>query len=175
MGRQRGKRLWWEMEPRANIQSKPEAAPAAPPPPPRAQTASPSQVARPDVGTRAMSAAPAAPPLGGNAPPGPPSRSGTAGFSEMPDGQIRRNKSSLSESTIASQAGLTPMSSASAPPGRPPTAGAGAGAPPKPASRPGSASIDDLLSRPPSKRPGSSAKKPMRNRYVDVFQPTEGS
>ncbi|EIW70788.1 hypothetical protein TREMEDRAFT_61295 [Tremella mesenterica DSM 1558] len=37
-----------------------------------------------------------------------------------------------------------------------------------PPSRPGTASIDDLLSRPPT-RPGSKVKKP-RNKYVDVFQ-----
>ncbi|WVR07153.1 hypothetical protein IAU60_004194 [Kwoniella sp. DSM 27419] len=158
------------------------APPAAAPPPPRAQTASPSQSARPEPPSAARASS-AAPPLaaGGSRPPpmsaahgntfprsaGPPS-----GFAEGADGGIKRVKSSLNESVTAADVATPPVPSM--PPGigaRPPSGG-----PPARSAPPG-ASIDDLLSRPPSKRPGSAAaKKGARNRYVDVFQPgAEGS
>ncbi|WWC94041.1 hypothetical protein V866_000879 [Kwoniella sp. B9012] len=165
--------------------AKPEpAGPSAPPPPPRAQTASPSRSARPDNGAnnRAMSATP--PP--GHRPPvsGPPiGKPMGAGFAEGPDGSIKRMKSSLNESLTASDLPSAPPP----PPSSGPPSFAGAGGPPKPPSSAGSSvppsrtnsgttpSIDDLLSRPPSKRPASAAaKKGARNRYVDVFQQPEG-
>lgn len=152
-------------------------------PPPRAQTASPSQAARPDTSTaaRASSATPPPATMGRNGPPPPGMpRSTTApmGFAETPEGGIKRMKSSLADSITAEE-----ISSGTSTPLSAPTPGAGPGpgpspsgppGPPKPPSRPGTASIDDLLSRPPSKRPGSAAKKPMRNRYVDVLTPGGG-
>ncbi|OCF60462.1 hypothetical protein L486_00095 [Kwoniella mangroviensis CBS 10435] len=165
--------------------AKPESAgPSAPPPPPRAQTTSPSRSARPDNGanSRAMSATP--PP--GHRPPvsGPPiGKPMGTGFAEGPDGSIKRMKSSLNESLTASDLPSAPP----LPPSSGPPSFAGAGGPPKPPSSAGSSvppsrtnsgttpSIDDLLSRPPSKRPASAAaKKGARNRYVDVFQQPEG-
>ncbi|OCF36721.1 hypothetical protein I316_01317 [Kwoniella heveanensis BCC8398] len=168
--------------------AKAEAAPAAAtPPPPRAATASPSRSVRtePPSAARANSATP---PQGHRPPPpgmssingnsgvantfprssgaGPPSM----GFAEGPDGGIKRVKSTLNESVTASD-----ITSSATPPlpgaGGPPRLPSG---PPNRASTAGGtgASLDDLLSRPPSKRPGSAAaKKGARNRYVDVFQP----
>ena len=79
-------------------------------------------------------------------------------------------KSSLAESMSAGQVSTPPPTSATPPMGGPPSGG-----PPRPPVKAAGASIDDLLSIPPSKRPGSAAKKPMRNRYVDVLTPgTEG-
>lgn len=75
-------------------------------------------------------------------------------------------KSSLAESIKADQVSTPSHASAA-----PPMAGPPSGGPPKPPMKAAGASIDDLLSRPPSKRPGSAAKKPMRNRYVDVLTP----
>lgn len=154
-------------------QAKPEAAAAStPPPPPRAQTASPSKATRDAPNARASSATPPPSQLSrsagpGGAPPAPPSglsRSSVSpaslGFTETADGGIRRQKSSLAESTTASD-----ISAASPPPG-----GAGPPRPPSGPPRPPGASIDDLLSRPPSKRPASAARKGAKNRYVDVFQ-----
>ncbi|KAK8864270.1 hypothetical protein IAR55_001516 [Kwoniella newhampshirensis] len=155
-----------------------KTVPNATPPPPRAQTASPSRASRPEptLNSRAMSATPppsqmsrpppgpsssfarsTTAPLTSSGPP-PPPPSG-AGFAEGPDGGIRRMKSSLAESVTASD--ITP-----------PTSGSGVARPPPPSRPPtaAGASIDDLLSRPPSKRPASAMKKGARNRYVDVFQ-----
>jgi hypothetical protein len=151
-----------------SVQAKPDAAPvAAPPPPPsRAQTASPSRSAGPEPPSgRATSATPPPPQQVRSgmsmSPVAPPSRPPTTG---PPDG-IKRMKSTLSESVVADDPSApTPPPVSAKPPAGPP-------------SRPGT-SLDDLLSRPPAgKRVASGvAKKPMRNRYVDVFQPgAEGS
>ncbi|WVF71600.1 hypothetical protein IAT40_006408 [Kwoniella sp. CBS 6097] len=172
--------------------AKPDAAPAAvTPPPPRAATASPSRSAQPEPPSAAR--ANSATPPSGHRPPPPsmsaingggantfPRSAGAApppmGFAEGPDGGIKRVKSSLNESVTASEITSSPV-----PPGPGPCAPPGPGGPPRPPSGPPSrssttaatgASLDDLLSRPPSKRPGSAAaKKGARNRYVDVFQP----
>ncbi|KAL7421721.1 hypothetical protein Q5752_003492 [Cryptotrichosporon argae] len=129
-----------------------KTVPAATPPPPRAQTVSPSHAMRPEpAASRAMSATPppshrpngAAPPRLASAPSAPPA-----------------TRSSLSESITA--ADVPPLARA------PASAGSPSG--PLPNRAPG-ASLDDLLSRPASKRPGSAAaKKSARSRYVDVFQ-----
>ncbi|ORY32492.1 Sec23-binding domain of Sec16-domain-containing protein [Naematelia encephala] len=155
----------------------PPAATAGPPPPPRAQTVSPSRATRPEAASaRAMSATPPPPPSHfgrSNGPPAGPLRSVTgppgSAFAETADGGIRRMKSSLVDSTSSADAAAPPTVMGGGPPSRPPSG---------PPSRPPTtgASLDDLLSRPPSKRPASAAKKSMRNRYVDVFQPgAEGS
>jgi hypothetical protein len=91
----------------------------------------------------------------------PPSRTSGMGFTEMPDGGIKRQKSSLTDSVTPSS--MTPPPGQAGGPPRPPSG------PPKPPGPPGS-SLDDLLSRPPSKRPASAARKGVKNRYVDVFQ-----
>ncbi|WVQ99280.1 hypothetical protein IAU59_006412 [Kwoniella sp. CBS 9459] len=172
--------------------AKPEAAPAAAaPPPPRAATASPSRSARPEPPSAARASSATPPPSHRPPPPsmssinggantlprsstsaaGGGSAGGVVGFAEGPDGGIKRVKSSLNESVTASDISSAPT---------PPVPGPGGAGPPRPPSGPPSrtstaatgASLDDLLSRPPSKRPGSAAaKKGARNRYVDVFQP----
>jgi hypothetical protein len=90
------------------------------------------------------------------------------------------SRSGLAESITADQAPPAaaalsmpkpaPLASGPGGLGRPP------GGPPGMPKPPVSASIDDLLSRPPSKRPTSAAsRKGAKNRYVDVFQqPPEG-
>lgn len=180
MGRQGCKLLSASSRISADSKAKPEPVAAAPPPPPRAQTASPSHAARPDANNaRASSATPPPSQQARSGPPAGLARSTTApmGFTEMPDGQIKRQKSSLAESITADAAtpgagGLAPMSSATPPAAGPPGGGPPGGPPKAPPSRPATASIDDLLSRPPSKRPGSAAaKKSMRNKYVDILQP----
>ncbi|WWC70316.1 uncharacterized protein I206_104266 [Kwoniella pini CBS 10737] len=166
--------------------AKPEAAgPSAPAPPPRAQTASPSRSARPEAehNNRAMSATP---PSGHRPPPpsmssinGPPPPS--TGFAQGANGGIKRMKSSLHESVSAADlpSDPSPPLTADGPPssGGPPRPPIGLGsAPPSRTSSSGVGppSIDDLLSRPPSRRPASAAaKKGARNRYVDVFQQPE--
>jgi len=155
MDRQRRRSPTYQSRLMTDKQAKPEPAAAAPPPPPpsRPQSAAPA--------SRASSATPPPSSLSrSTGSSGMPPRSSTAGmgFTEMPDGGIKRQKSSLSESVTPS--GQTP------PPG-------GAGGPPRPPSgppKPPGSSIDDLLSRPPSKRPASAARKGVKNRYVDVFQ-----
>lgn len=155
------------------VQAKGEpVVPAPPPAPPRTQTASPSGAIRPDsASARVMSATPPSSQLARNGmpPPGPPAAAsgrnpmtGSAGFTETGGGGIKRMKSSLAESVTAAEVPATSTTPAAPPPlNRAPTG----------------ASLDDLLSRPPSKRPASAAaRKGARNRYVDVFQPgTEGS
>ncbi|KAK4690011.1 COPII coat assembly protein SEC16, partial [Tremellales sp. Uapishka_1] len=78
----------------------------------------------------------------------PPSQAARPASNHLPP------RSSLAESVTAEQVSGPP------PPSGPPLKGP-----------PSTTSIDDLLSRPPSKRPASAAKKSMRSRYVDVLQP----
>ncbi|WWD17433.1 hypothetical protein CI109_101874 [Kwoniella shandongensis] len=165
-----------------------KAVPNATPPPPRAQTASPSRAARPEPNSNARATSATPPPSQlSRPPPGPSSTFGRsttapltsgsggppppigAGFAEGPDGGIRRMKSSLAESVTAND--IAPPSGMRPPP--PPGAGGGPPPPSRPSTATG-ASLDDLLSRPPSKRPASAMKKGARNRYVDVFQPGAG-
>ena len=156
-----------------SAQAKGDAAiPAAPPAPPRSGTASPSRTLRLEASSdRTVSATPplsqlsrnSMPPSASSGAPSPLSSSATAGFTE--NGGLKRMKSSLAESVIPADA-----SGSDVPPGPP--------RPPPLGNRPPTAaSLDDLLSRPPSRRPASAAaKKGARNRYVDVFQPgAEGS
>lgn len=156
--------------------------PTAPPPPPRAQTVSPGKAMRSDPANRASTATPPASQLSRST--GPPSAPATVSISRVapppsmspadPDAYNgpARPKSSLTESISA-----TDIAGAGAPPGRPPTGpppptGGGPPSRPPPSKAPTAASLDDLLSRPPSKRPASAAaRKGARNRYVDVFQP----
>ncbi|WRT66232.1 uncharacterized protein IL334_003185 [Kwoniella shivajii] len=149
--------------------AKPEpAATAAPPPPPsRAQTVSPSRSSRPEPPSGASRAMSATPPPSQRGPPPPPNlpRSNT-GFAEGPDGSIKRMKSSLSESVTASDIPSGAPQGPPKPPGSRPPSG-----PPSRTPSAAGPSLDDLLSRPPTKRPASAAaKKGARNRYVDVFQ-----
>ena len=135
-------------------------------PPPRAQTASPSKVVREVGAQRAMSATP---------PPSNLRMTSSPGHLDGPETSMPRMKSSLHESVTASD-----VSSEGQHRPTPPHSG-GVGAPPRmgqtppvsaagPPSRPATANIDDLLSRPPSSRPGTKGKRAAKGKYVDVFQ-----
>ena len=159
-------------------QQKPDAAPPALAPPPRAQTVSPSMAADRAPGpARASSVAPPSN-LGMSAPPTgmpPPSRtlprSTTApmGFTQLADGSVKRAKPPLE--SLTSDGPPLPSASLSSTSSKSSSSTLAPPPPGLPRSATASASLDDLLSRPPSKRPSSAARKPMKSRYVDVFQP----
>ncbi|ORX36789.1 Sec23-binding domain of Sec16-domain-containing protein [Kockovaella imperatae] len=160
---------------------KPDAAPPPPAPPPRAQTTSPasSGMSKPNM----PRASTVAPPMGlsmtpaSSTPPQsrslPRSTTAPSGLRQGPpptndlNGPGTASASSLNSDGRPPPAGLPSVSTSSQSSGS-------SMAPPPPAGLPRSttgASLDDLLSRPPSKRPSAGGRKPMKSRYVDVFQP----
>lgn len=105
-------------------------------------------------------------------PPPPPPRASTASPASRPTSVRPPASSSMPPTSTASPAGPPsgPPSTSSGP-SRPPTTGPPSSTPTPGGAKPPIASLDDLLSRPPSGRPagGTVKKKRAANRYVDVF------